>query len=243
MNSQFDIAYNDLTERILASAYKPLLNYDYLNKAFSSIIVESYDEFDFGNKVLELIEKSKPFVEISFNDILKNVSERFQKINKNHINKLDYALPLYVFKFDFTNATSLKYICKRFNIQLFDGLSNMPIKTQNEVLIRFFREHLYETSGITFKAHSYVFMCLNTNLYDYSTIRHELGHYFQILFNTNIRQTNVISNKFSNYVDKNEFLIQGKIDFVNQMTDVYFKWFKQKSIEEFIQILNEFINT
>lgn len=195
----------------------PIVKWNSYEQILNSILLESYDEFDFGNKVIQLIENANPTKEISFKTLVNVCSERFKETNRKQILNVKYEYPLYVFKFKFSHPSELKYINAKFNIKITEE-TDIPFKMQNELLTKFFIENFSQSSGLTAKYDHSIIMMLNYSKYDTSTIKHELGHYFQLVFDNNIKETNDLNSKFFNYLDKQEFLIQGKIDFVNQMT-------------------------
>lgn len=218
----------------------PIVKWNLYDKVLNSILLESYDEFDFGNKAIQLIEKANPVKEISFKTLVNSCSERFKEINKNQISGVKYEYPLYVFKFRFNHPNELKYINTKFNIKAIEE-TDISYKMQNELITKFFIKNFSESSGLTAKYDHSIIMMLNSSKYDVATIRHELGHYFQLVFNNNVKETNDLNTKFFNYLNNKEFLIQGKIDFVNQMTGLYFKHYKQKSVDEFLNYLDNLL--
>ena len=58
----------------------PIVKWNLYDKVLNSILLESYDEFDFGNKAIQLIEKANPVKEISFKTLVNSCSERFKEI-------------------------------------------------------------------------------------------------------------------------------------------------------------------
>ena len=218
----------------------PIVKWNLYDKVLNSILLESYDEFDFGNKAIQLIEKANPVKEINFKTLVNSCSERFKEINKNQISGVKYEYPLYVFKFNFSHPNELKYINTKFNIKAIEE-TDIPFKMQNELITKFFIENFAESSGLTAKYDHSIIMMLNSSKYDVATIRHELGHYFKLVFNNNVKETNDLNTKFFNYLNNKEFLIQGKIDFVNQMTGLYFKHYKQKNIDLLLSYLDKLI--
>ncbi len=227
---------------ILKESYvnTPIIKWNSYIQILNSILLESYDEFDFGNNAIQLIENANPTKEISFKTLINVCSERFKETNKNQILKVKYEYPLYVFKFRFNHPNELKYINAKFNIKAIEE-TDIPYKMQNELITKFFIKNFSEFSGLTAKYDHSIIMMLNSSKYNNSIIKHELGHYFQLVFENNVKEINDLNNKFFNYVNKQEFLIQDKIDFVDQMTGLYFKHYRQKSVDDFLTYLDNLL--
>ena len=124
---------------ILKESYvnTPIIKWNSYIQILNSILLESYDEFDFGNNAIQLIENANPTKEISFKTLINVCSERFKETNKNQILKVKYEYPLYVFKFRFNHPNELKYINAKFNIKAIEE-TDIPYKMQNELITKFF---------------------------------------------------------------------------------------------------------
>jgi hypothetical protein len=137
-----------------------------------NLIDEAHRDINFSNKVINKIYNARNFDKFEYFQIYQNLDKCIIKI------------PIYVFKFDFSNPKDIVNIFHSFNINF--SLENGTLKEKHEKEIEIFKSLYQECNGLFTYAGTCSFLMLNINNYLKSTIQHELYHYVQYTSNNEL---------------------------------------------------------
>ena len=189
------------------------------------IINEAHDDANFSSRLINKIFNSQNF------DKLENF-----EIYKKNLKDIK-QIPIYIFKFDFSNPDEIINIFNSFHIEfsLKNGSLDEKINHEKEKF-----KSLYQTcNGIFIGLGSCAFLMFNINNFSKSTIQHEMIHYIQytsnkddneIEFNENVDIPELqLNNEQLKYLfNYKEFEAHIKVDLINQLTELYYKKYKNK---------------
>lgn len=192
------------------------------------IILEDYPEVDFGSKIINEILNSRFGTQFTFQQIVAKCSKTFIKENKEELIKTKYKIPLYVYKFSFSNPKEFVYILRTFGIAFSKQDGTYKEKAQFEIDI--FKNMFKDTEGLLFPDKNFAIMMLNSDKCNGKPVAHELGHYFQYVLSKHSKDDLPLSfsEQFEHMMQKREFSIYAKIDFFHQMEALYHKFYKNQ---------------
>lgn len=192
------------------------------------IILEDYPEVDFGSKIINEIFNSRFGTQFTFQHIVMNCSKTFIEENKKELKKTKLKIPLYVYKFSFSNPKEFIYILRTFGIGFSKQDGNYKEKMQFE--IDYFKNMFKDSEGLLFSDVNFAIMMLNTDKCTGKTVSHELGHYFQYVLSKHSKDDLPLSfsEQFEHMMQKREFSIYAKIDFFHQMEALYHIFYKNQ---------------
>lgn len=188
----------------------------------NNIINEAHKDAEFSGKLINKIYNAQNFDKIEYFDIYQDFQDKKQ-------------IPIYIFKFDFSNPIEIVNIFRSFNIEY--SLTNGTLKEKQEYEINYFKSLYQDCDGIFTYVETCAFIILNIETFTKTTIQHELFHYVQkvsnknknnIEFNENIEINELqLNNDQLRYLfNFNEFETHIKVNLINQLTELYYKKYK-----------------
>ncbi len=214
-----------------------------------NLILESHQDAEFSKALINKIFNSSDFTQIQASEIFNRCSN---KIRKNY--KIEKDIPLYVFNFSFsTNSKMICNIFSSFNIEF--SLKEGSLKEKYEYESKLFKNLFRDAGGLCSDQNSCVLMILNKDFLNENIINHELYHYIQIILKKT-KETNKINSKFIDIPDLQlsandleylfddyEFETHIKVDLINILTELYYKFYSKLSksnfIDKFIQLVQK----
>lgn len=192
------------------------------------IILEDYPEVNFGSKIINEIFNSRFGTQFTFQQIVMNCSKTFIEENKKELIKTKLKIPLYVYKFSFSNPKEFIYILRTFGIAFSKQDGTYKEKAQFEIDI--FKNMFKDMEGLLFPDKSFAIMMLNSDKCNGKTVSHELGHYFQYVLSKHSKDDLPLSfsEQFEHMMKKREFSIYAKVDIFHQMEALYHKFYKNQ---------------
>lgn len=229
------------------------INYNILYEQYNvinnnnNIIFESHPDSKLNKKIINLIYKTNNFEQIQLSDIFNCISKKL-KIKYNLT--LTNNLPIYIFKFDFQNPIDILFIFKTFKIPY--KSNKLPVNEQYIVEQQVFKNYVGDSTGLYFNGGNALLLFFNindNNQFNQSTINHEIYHLLQDIFNIKIDLTDIglsIDDNIYKYLQlteqdikylyqPNEFETHIKIDLVDQLEEIYWKFYKTNSKKLFIK--------
>lgn len=198
--------------------------YDVSIRIIDNVIEEAHKDVNFSNTIINKIYTARNFDKFEYFQIYQNSKECINKV------------PIYVFKFDFSNPKEIVNIFSSFNIKF--SLENGTLKEKYDNEIEIFKSYYQECNGLFSYVGTCAFLMLNITNYTKSTIQHELYHYVQhtsnimldLVFDEDIdiyplQLTNVQLRYLFN---PKEFEAHIKVDLINQLEELYYKRYKNK---------------
>lgn len=157
-----------------------------------------------------------------------NCSKTFIKENKEELKKTKFKIPLYVYKFNFSDPKEFIYILRTFGIGFSKQDGNYIEKAQFE--IDYFKNMFKDSEDLLFSDINFAIMMLNTDKCTGKTVSHELAHYFQFVLGKHTKEDLQLSfsKQFEYMMQKREFSIYAKVDFFHQMEALYHKFYKNQ---------------
>lgn len=204
---------------------------------YNNIITEAYPDVNVGSKLINAIVNCRSGEQFTFNKILSLSSKAFIEENKDKLEQTKFRLPLYVFKFSFSNPKEIVYIFRTFSIPFTQQSGSYSERALFEQQL--FKDQLSGTEGIMSFDKSFALMLLNTDNFNGNTISHELAHYFQYVLSTNEKDNLPLTynEQMQKLMNKKEFTIIAKTDFFHQMTALYHKFYFKSTVNDFIKLL------
>lgn len=208
----------------------------------NNIITEDRKDIQYNSALINKIFQCNSFTQLSANDIYSRCSN---SIKENYTIKKD--IPAYIFKFSFSN--NAKFICNifsSFNIEF--SLKTGTLKEKYQFEENIFKSNYSNSNGLCSYQKDYVLLLFNIDNYTETTIKHELFHYLQWILKkektkikekfNDIPELQLTINDLKYLFDSYEFETHIKVDLINQLEEIYYKFYKHLSKEEFI---NRFI--
>ena len=203
----------------------------------SDIIFESHFDAELNKKLINLINHTNNFQQIKLSTIFDHISNKL-KVKYNL--KLNQDMPVYIFKFDFSNPQIIFKIFCSFNISY--QSQNLPAIQAKQIEKETFKKYAGESAGLYYNAGNCLFIFLNTNkdfYYTESTINHQIYHLLQDIFNIHIDLTDKTDFKEIKSLQLNQqqlkylykrdqFENHIKVELINQLEEVYWKFYKNK---------------
>lgn len=210
------------------------------------LIFESHDDAKLNKKLINLIYQTNNFEQIKLSDIFSCLSNKFKHDNDLNI---DQNFPIYIFKFDFLNPTPILHIFKSFKIPY--SSSNESINDQLIIEKNKFKKYVGNSNGLYFNGGNCFLLFLNINKENHfseNTINHEIYHLIQDVFNLHINVKDLfdinenslkhlqLDKKDLEYLyQKDEFETHIKVNLINQLNEIYWKFYRNISRNLFIE--------
>lgn len=257
--SEFELSFllehiENIYKHFIKVSENDKINLDWLNDSDTQLINENDDLLFESAKqpgIKNLISKIQ---NANFNDKISFDEVTFY-INKNsklskYIKTCTKRYSIVIFPINFSNPTQINWIKHEYKLNTGIDKGSLSLKEYQEKEIEAFKMHLENSSGAIMFNNGIAFMFLNTQKgISKQTVIHELYHYFQEIFDFD--KVSVHSNKFKNIpelllskeqveylLSENEFLPHIN-ELAENLTKIYFKYFKTMSKKEF---LDKFIN-
>lgn len=218
-------------------------NFNFLYEQFN-ILNESHEDSKLDKKLINLINKIDNFEQISLQDIYDNISF---KLKSKYNLKIKENIPIYVFKFDFQNPTIIFKIFQMFKIHYQSEDMDLNIKQKQQHEINLFKKYVGNSLGLYFHGNKEIMLFLNIQKYNENTINHQIYHLIQDVFNIHIniedlkeyqqiKQLQLTKQNLKYLYKKDQFQTHIKVDLINQLEQIYWKFYKDISRNAFISI-------
>lgn len=259
MKNKFDEVYNQMVARnfyentkTLSHNYKVITEsksksakdfYNSLieiNDKFEKLIIESHDDAQFSKSLINKIYNASDFTQIQAGEVFQRCSKH---IKTNY--EIKRNIPMYIFNFSFSNNSKMiSTIFTSFKIPF--SLINGTLKEKYEYESNLFKNAYQNVGGLFSDQDEYALIILNKDKVNENVVNHEVFHYLQIIleksevFNNYDRKFNEIkelqlSGDDQEYLfDKWEFETHIKVNLINQLDEMYWKFYQKISKIEFI---------
>lgn len=230
------------------------INLDWLNDSDTQLINENDDLFFESAKqpgiknLISKIQNANFNDKISFDEVTFYISKN-SKLSK-YIKTCTKRYSIVIFPINFSNPTQINWIKREYKLNTGINKNSLSLADYQAKEIETFKMHLENSSGAIMFNNGIAFMFLNTQKgINKQTVIHELYHYFQEIFDFD--KVPASFNKFKDIpelflskeqveylLSENEFLPHIN-ELAENLTKIYFKYFKIMSKKEF---LDKFIN-
>ena len=262
--NKFDKVYNRMTSRLFYESTNTLdHNYKIINESksktakefYNSLIVinsednelifESHEDAQFSKALINKIYNASDFTQIQANEVFDRCSNSIKskyRIKRN--------IPMYIFNFSFSkNSKMISTIFYTFKIPF--SLKDSTLKEKYDYESNLFKTAYKNAGGLCSDQDEYVLIILNKDKINETIINHEIYHYLQFILEKT-ETAEIENSKFSEIkelqlsiedqeylFDKWEFETHIKVDLINQLDEMYWKFYKDISKAKFIE---KFIN-
>lgn len=206
----------------------------------SNILIETIDEVNFHQPVLDLFFNAKFGQQIMPEHILSKLNKNWIYYESYEKQSLKDRIPIYVFQFDFNNGDEI--------FSMFCYLDHHFRKSNKYEIISEFKLNCGDCKGFVKNLENAIIFCLNKPC-SKQTISHELCHYFQEIMHVieNKKGTNIDSGIAELQLSKNDlqYLLNEKefyphiyIDMIKDFKKFYYLMYKDvMDIQEYIDLL------
>ena len=211
-----------------------------------NLIFESHEDATFNKSLLNKIYNAIDFTQIQASEVFNKCSKT---IKENYLIKNN--IPMYIFNFSFSkNSKMINTIFSSFNIEF--SMFNGTLKEKYEYESDLFKKMYQNSGGLCSNQGTCVFIILNKDYINENIINHEIYHYLQIILKKSktvkkingkfkeISELQLSENDQEYLFDQNEFETHIKVDLINFLDEMYWKFYKNISKNEFIK---KFIKT
>ena len=160
--SQFKSFYKDIF-KIKTNIFKNILS-------DSNILIETIDEVNFHQPVLDMFLNARFGEQITAQHILNKLNSNWIFYDQFHNYCKTKTLPIYVFKFDFLNDSEI--------FKMFTYLNSSFRTLDKQTIVTEFKQNLGNCLGFVKVLDNAIIFGLN-NPCSKQTVAHELCHYFQ----------------------------------------------------------------
>lgn len=207
----------------------------------SNILIESIDEVNFHQPVLDLFLNASFGQQIMPEHILSKLNKNWIFYESYEKQSLKNRIPIYVFQFDFNNDDKI--------FSMFCYLDHHFRKEDKNKIVSEFKLHCMNCKGFVKNLENAIIFCLNKPC-SKQTISHELCHYFQEIIHvienkenlnidSGIQGLQLSKNDLQYLLNEKEFYPHIYINMVKDFKKFYYIFYKDIDINKYMDLLFE----
>lgn len=220
-----------------------------INCENDELIFESHEDAQFSKALLNKLYNANDFTQIQANEVFNRCS-----ISIKSKYRIKRNIPMYIFNFSFSkNSKMISTIFHTFKIPF--TLKDGTLKEKYDYESNLFKNAYKNAGGLCSDQGEYVLIIFNKDKINETIINHEIYHYLQFILEK-FETTEIENSKFNEIkelqlsvgdqeylFDKWEFETHIKVDLINQLDEMYWKFYKNiskvKFIEKFINVVEK----